>query len=67
VKTWHLAVCESCEPIIPQPFETAEEADVWAEAHRATGHVVTRETQPTLPGVNPYAAWLTSREGRGPT
>lgn len=39
---WHLAVCEDCTPLLPQPFRNPAERDRWSADHAtATGHVVT--------------------------
>jgi hypothetical protein len=37
---WYLAVCQDCEPILPQPFRDETERDEWAAAHATTGHRV---------------------------
>lgn len=44
--TWFLAICQDCEPILPQPFYVQAERDEWAEKHRtATGHRVELVTE----------------------
>jgi hypothetical protein len=44
--TFHLAVCQDCEPVLPQPFSDEHERDHWAGAHaRATGHLVELRTE----------------------
>jgi len=30
---WYLAVCQDCEPVLPQPFWTRTESETWANAH----------------------------------
>jgi len=43
-KTWYLATCLDCEPILPQPFRSEDERDWWAKGHRVTGHTVVNQT-----------------------
>jgi hypothetical protein len=39
---WYLAICEDCQPLLPQPFRDSAERDAWAKAHAETGHTVAR-------------------------
>lgn len=40
-KIWYLAVCSTCQPRLPQPFELEDERDRWAQEHTdSTGHDV---------------------------
>lgn len=39
---WYLAVCETCQPVLPQPFRDKAKRDTWADEHGATGHTVTQ-------------------------
>lgn len=39
--TWHLAICLTCTPLLPQPFSDSSSRDDWSTAHKqATGHDV---------------------------
>ncbi len=41
-RTWYLAECQDCMPVLPQPFSDPGERTDWIVAHRrATGHRVT--------------------------
>lgn len=42
-KTFYIATCLGCHPILPQPFSSESERDKWADAHtEGTRHAVAR-------------------------
>ena len=59
---WYVALCEDCEPVLPQPFRDRVERDTWADKHRtATGHMVTQYATS-----QPVYDRMISRTGDGP-
>ena len=36
--TWFLAICHDCDPVLPQPFRTADARDEWGTTHIRNGH-----------------------------